>query len=88
MRVVVSFCQEEHSYNNKRSDTTVTPIMATVARTEPFSYAFSKLPAREKCWKARKQDIAIAMIAPSCFPLQMYNEFHESRRLKKTKPWY
>jgi len=64
----------------------VTPIMATVARTEPFSYAFSKLPAREKCWKARKPDIAIAMIAPSCFPLQVYNEVNESRRLKKRKP--
>lgn len=85
LQMRVPFLVQEHSYNKRRSDTTVTPIMATVVRIELFSYAFSKLPALEKCWKARKPEIAKDMIAPSCFPLQVYNEVNECLSLSQLK---
>lgn len=48
-----------------KPDAAVMKMMAKVATIEPWSKAFCKLPAREKCWKAIYPPINKEIIAPA-----------------------
>ena len=53
------------------NDTAVMQTMAKVAMIEPCSIDFCKLPAREKCWKAKYPAINKETIAPCWVPLSI-----------------
>lgn len=48
-----------------KPDAAVMKMMAKLATIEPWSNAFCKLPAREKCWKAKYPAITKEIIAPA-----------------------
>lgn len=59
--------------------------MAKVATIEPWSNAFCKLPAREKCWKAKYPAITNDIMEPSRVPLPMENT--EKNKNKQNYKW-
>ena len=58
-----------YSYIKSKHGTTMIQTMAKVAMMETWSNAICKLPAREKCWKAKYPAINKERITPSCLRL-------------------